>query len=194
MTRTKIFDTDQALEKARDIFWTKGYNATSMSDLVNGLGISRSSMYNAFGDKEALFYASLEGYQKENSTALIELFKHSKSPLAAIRNLFTLTINDSVADKQNKGCFIVNAAVELAPHDDKVKNIACTNTQIIERALAHQLEIGQEMGEVNRKYTAKQQSKFLFNAITGMRVAAKNGMDKKSLSDIAALTLAAISI
>lgn len=192
MARIREFNEEQALEKARNIFWQKGYTATSMKDLVDGLGISRSSMYETFGDKEALFYKSLEAYKKEQSAFMFEKFEQVESPLQAISNMFTFIINDSVADKERKGCFMVNSTVELSPSNKQVNTLTCDNTAQMEKTFAHWLEIGQQKGEINKKHTPKQQAKFVFNAIVGMRVAAKNGTDKKSLSDIAALTLSAI--
>ncbi len=192
MARIREFNEVQVLEKARDIFWKKGYNATSMKDLVDGLGISRSSMYETYGDKEALFYKALEAYKIDEADSMVEMLMKSKTPLKEIQNVFSYTINSSIADKDKKGCFMVNTVVELSPTNKKVGGLTCANTKQLENAFAHLLEVGQEKGEINRRHTPKQQAKFIYNSIIGMRVAAKNGADKKSLSDIATLTLAAI--
>ena len=64
MARTKDFDEDEVLTKAMNLFWLNGYNGTSMQDLVDGLGISRSSLYDTFGDKRSLFLKTLENYKK----------------------------------------------------------------------------------------------------------------------------------
>ena len=70
MARTKDFDEDEVLDKAMYLFWNQGYNGTSMQDLVDGLGISRSSLYDTFGDKHSLFIKTLENYKKNASSVI----------------------------------------------------------------------------------------------------------------------------
>ncbi len=191
MARTKEFDKEQVLKKAMDLFWTKGYNATSMQDLVDGLGISRSSMYDTFGDKEALFCAALSSYKTHQSASICHAFNNIPSPLQAIKAVFggvlTGTINDDT-----KGCFLVNAATELSNNNEKVKDLICQNTDEVVNTLTTGIKKGQDMGEIKTTVEAKQLAFFIYNTMTGIQVSLRAGTDKKNLSDVVAIALSAL--
>ena len=113
---TKQFDQDEALGKALQLFWEKGYEAASMQDLVNAMGINRASMYQTYGNKYELYVASVDRYI-ENSVAMLEqTLEDPGSPLENLRTLFQLLIMGSL-DGQMHGCFLNNTAIELGPHD-----------------------------------------------------------------------------
>src|ERR1700761_1056657 len=116
MARTKDFDEDEVLDKAMYLFWNQGYNGTSMQDLVDGLGISRSSLYDTFGDKHSLFIKTLENYKKNASAKLEAIIANAPSAKEAVKQLLEYTTRELLSDQQHKGCFMVNAAVEVAPH------------------------------------------------------------------------------
>jgi TetR/AcrR family transcriptional repressor of nem operon len=103
MARTKDFDEDDVLEKAVELFWRKGYNATSMQDLVDGLGISRSSLYDTFGDKHTLYIRALEKYKALGSGQMCSIVSNAASAKEAIRKLLELAIGEASADEQRKG-------------------------------------------------------------------------------------------
>src|ERR1700712_1775977 len=115
MARTKDFDENEVLTKAIQLFWHKGYNGTSMQDLVDGLGISRSSLYDTYTDKHTLFVKALESYQNTAAGKIQEIISTSTSAKKTVRKLLELATNDLLCDKQQKGCFMVNAEVEVAP-------------------------------------------------------------------------------
>jgi TetR/AcrR family transcriptional repressor of nem operon len=125
MARTKDFDENEVLTKAIQLFWHKGYNATSMQDLVDALGISRSSLYDTYSDKHTLFLKALESYQKAGRERINEIVGQSVAAKETIIRLMELATNDLVSDKQQKGCFMVNAEVEVAPHDQDVSKLVC---------------------------------------------------------------------
>ena len=134
MARTKDFDESEVLAKAIKLFWQKGYNGTSMQDLVDGLGISRSSIYDTFGDKHQLYLKALGTY-RQNAIGVRDQILHASVPAkAAIRQLMDLTIDQMIRDKQHKGCFLVNSAVENAPHDKEINAIVCQNDRELENA------------------------------------------------------------
>src|ERR1700758_1767481 len=110
MARTKDFDEDEVLAKAMNLFWLKGYNATSMQDLVDGLGISRSSLYDTFGDKHALFVRSLENYRQGVALKMQNILNEAPTAKDAVRGLLDLTTRELLSDAEHKGCFLVNAA------------------------------------------------------------------------------------
>src|SRR5437764_922343 len=114
MARTKDFDENEVLTRAMHVFWSRGYTATSMEDLVGGLGISRSSLYGTYTDKHTLFVKALEHYQNIGVMKLSEILDGAGSAKEKIRNLIehvTLGLSDG---KKRLGCFMVNAEVEVA--------------------------------------------------------------------------------
>src|SRR5271156_1610188 len=106
MARTKDFDENAVLNKAIQLFWYKGYNGTSMQDLVDGLGISRSSLYDTYTDKHTLFVKALESYQTAGANKIQEIINNSGSAKETIKKLLKLATTDLLDDKQQKGCFM----------------------------------------------------------------------------------------
>jgi len=184
MARTKDFDEQAVLQKAICLFWNKGYNGTSMQDLVEGLGISRSSLYDTFGDKHQLYLKALDAYQLQYGTQLCKLTGESASAKAAIRQILDLVITDLLADEQRKGCFIVNAGIELANHDQDVNKMICQTEQQLEQAFAKVIRAGQEKGEIEKGKDAQALARFLNNTVKGMQVSVKATTQRSYFDDI----------
>jgi TetR/AcrR family transcriptional repressor of nem operon len=192
MARTKDFDENEVLGKAINIFWYKGYNGTSMQDLVDGLGISRSSLYDTYGDKHALFVKALESYQIEGSAKICSILNSPDSAKETIKKLLELITGELLVDQKHKGCFMVNAEVEVAPHDPKVSQIVCSNDRQVEDAFYRVIKKGQESSEISNRQDARALARFTFNTVKGMRVTAKSTNDKAVFDDILKLTLATL--
>ncbi len=192
MARTKDFDENEVLTKAIQLFWHKGYNATSMQDLVDALGISRSSLYDTYTDKHTLFLKALESYQRTGNAKINEIVAQSVSSKDTIVKLMELATNELVGDKQQKGCFMVNAEVEVAPHDNDVSKLVCQNEQQMETAFFQVIKKGQESGEIKNTQDALVLAKFIFNAVKGMQVTAKSSPDATSFGNIIRLTVAVL--
>ncbi|MDO3624715.1 TetR/AcrR family transcriptional regulator [Mucilaginibacter sp. BT774] len=192
MARTKDFDEDEVLQKAMNIFWHKGYNGTSMQDLVDGLGISRSSMYDTFGDKHTLFIRSLENYKKMATAEMKSIVDNAPTAKEAIRRMFEYTIAELVSDKQHKGCFLVNAGVEMAPHDAGISKMLCDNDRQLETYFNEAIKKGQASGEISNQQSSHALAQFILNNIKGIRVTAKSGADKKIFRDIVDVTMSAL--
>lgn len=105
MARNKDFDQDEVLIKAMNLFWYKGYNGTSMQDLVDGLGISRSSLYGTFGDKHTLFIKSLENYMNSAAEKFRKIVEQGSSAKESIRLMMDYNASELLKDEQHKGCF-----------------------------------------------------------------------------------------
>lgn len=192
MARTKDFDENEVLTKAIQLFWHKGYNATSMQDLVDGLGISRSSLYDTYSDKHTLFLKALESYQQAGNAKINEIINQSNSAKETVIKLMELATNDLVGDKQQKGCFLVNAEVEVAPHDQQVSKLVCQNERQMETAFFQVIKKGQESGEIKNIQDALVLAKFIFNAMKGMQVTAKTSADATNFGNIIRLTVAVL--
>ncbi|MES2110418.1 MAG: TetR/AcrR family transcriptional regulator [Bacteroidota bacterium] len=192
MARTKDFNEDEVLTKAVCIFWHKGYNGTSMQDLVDGLGISRSSLYDTYGDKHSLFIKALESYKEAGAKELCNIINGNLSAKEAVKKLFEFTTRTLLGDKQHKGCFMVNTEVEVAPHDEEVGRIICQNEQQVEDAFYKAIKKGQDSGEISAAKDARAVARFIFNTVKGLRVTAKSTTDKTVFDDISQVALSVL--
>jgi len=192
MARKKEFDEKALLDKAVNLFWRKGYHATSAQDLVDELGISRSSLYDTYTDKRNLFKESLKLYQQCNTNALITLVDSSRDAEQTVKEIFHNIIKESTADQVARGCFMVNTAVELSGQDKEIDDFVNQNNKTMEDALTRLIKKGQAEGQFSTKNTARAFARFLFSSISGLRIAARSGTDKKVLSDIVDVTLGAL--
>lgn len=192
MSRTKVFDETVVLEKAVEVFWKKGYNGTSAQDLVDALGISRSSLYDTFGDKFQLFKSALSHYRGKFAGSMIDMINSSDDFDQTINDIFDYVVTDSLQEKYSKGCFMVNSTIELAPHNAEIAEIVNANMQDIEDALCHIIEKGQAVGHFSKHHSARSLARFVFNSISGLRVAAKTGAEKRVYDDIVNVTLSAV--
>jgi len=185
MARTKEFNEDQALDKAIEIFWHKGYNGTSAQDLVTHLGLSRSSLYDTFGDKQKLFSKSLQRYQKQSKDDIVKLFEDSKNIKETLHDIFKQAVIESLQDRITKGCFMVNSSVELAMHDEDISKIVKSNSQEMEAVFTNALKKGQASGDISKAADARVLARFIFNTYSGIRVLARAGeRDKQVYDDI----------
>lgn len=193
MARTKDFDESEVLTKAVNLFWLKGYNATSMQDLVDGLGISRSSLYDTYGDKHTLFVKALESYQCTNSKKFTQIISGNGSAKETIKALLEFIVGELLNDKSRKGCFMVNAEVEVALHDKEVSEMVQRNDQATEDAFYLVIKKAQDKGEIDVKKDTRALARFLFNTVKGIQVAAKSTTDKAVFDDIINLAVSVLN-
>ncbi|MCS3869548.1 TetR/AcrR family transcriptional repressor of nem operon [Chryseobacterium ginsenosidimutans] len=183
MARTKEFNEDKALDKAMEIFWHKGYNGTSAQDLVTHLGLSRSSLYDTFGDKQKLFAQSLKKYQKQSQDQVVHLFETSENIKETLHDIFKQAVIESLEDRITKGCFMVNSSIELAMHDQEIAKIVQNNGQTMEDVFTKAVQKGQDLGQISKKLEARVLARFIFNNYSGIRVLARSGEKDKQVYD-----------
>jgi TetR/AcrR family transcriptional regulator, transcriptional repressor for nem operon len=184
MARTKVFDETEVLDKAMNLFWQKGYNATSAQDLVDGLCISRSSLYDTFGDKHSLFVKALKQYRKERIDPVMRKARHVEDVEGYIKSFFKSVEAEALDINYSKGCFMVNSVVELAPIDSEIASIANSIMEDTEEALCIVIQRGQEKGVFTSKLSARSLARFIINSTNGFRVTVKLETSKKMLDDI----------
>ncbi len=193
MARTKEFDTEEVLEKAIGVFWDKGYTACSIQDVVEGLGLSRSSIYETFGDKRQLFLAALKKYQREGVDSMRHNLETATNVRQALKDIFYAVLPVEVDNCMQKGCFLVNSGIELAPHDPEIAAIVQANRQEIEEILRVAIQKGQDSGLISRKLDALSIARFFFTALSGLRVSAtSDNPDRKTLEDIIRVSLSVL--
>jgi TetR/AcrR family transcriptional regulator, transcriptional repressor for nem operon len=189
MPRIKAFDEVEIIEKAKTLFQLKGYEGTSMQDLIETLGISRSSLYDTFGDKHQLYLKTLSAYCTENAHSLVEQAENTKDPLTFIENIFKNIIEQSKRDIEKKGCYVVNAIVEFSERNTDVTEIIEANNKAFEKMLEQLIIKAQQKKQISKNKNPKQIAKFLFSTIYGLRVSAKSNTSIKDLKDISELAL-----
>lgn len=190
MARNKEFDEKEALRRAMELFWQQGYEKTSMQDLVNHMGVHRRSIYDTFGDKHTLFMRALSHYEEVVGVRTKNTLKSELTVKQAIRKLFEMAIYPS--DNQPKGCFVVNAAVELSLLDQEVSEEVTELFKKTETLLFDLLKHDQEQGEIPKHYDIKGLSQFIHNSLVGIRVLAKTTNDTEKLETIIDLTLSTL--
>ena len=192
MARQREFDEKNVIETATNLFWKKGYNAVSTQDLIDAFGISRSSMYGAYKDKRSLFLIALEHYRETTSQGMINLLNENKPFKETISQLLSQLIKDTITDSDNKGCFIVNTAIELAPHDKKILEIIQENRKNIVSALTSSIKKGIDNGEIKSDKKPKSIANYFYNLINGLRVDAKVHKDKNNYKEIVEIAMSVL--
>lgn len=145
----KQFDRQEALERAVELFWERGFEATSLSDLVDSMRIGRQSLYDTFGDKRALFLQALEHYCASMTGPMVGELERAGSPLGNIRRVLELW-KARASDAARRGCFAGNSCAELGESDPDVMRVVASNFERMERALVRTFDRAKEQGELGR--------------------------------------------
>lgn len=181
MPRTKQFDEKEVLNKAMELFWEKGFHATSIQDLVSHLGINRASLYDTFGGKEELFSRSFQEYRKASGDMVKGLLAGKASVKDGFEKLFDYAIEEAVKDDNRKGCFVVNTTTELIPGDSNIHSILRDNMDNVGELFAAYIQKGIDRGEIDSSKNAKEIGLMLFAFYNGFRVVSKIDTDPKKL-------------
>lgn len=190
MARTKEFDPDVALRDALELFWERGYEATSMADLVERLGIARASIYATFGGKRELYLKALERYGELTDPDLLAGLSQPGPVLPAVRALVRRYAELSGSEEGRRGCFVVNTAVELAPHDPAAARRVRTSWDYLEAGLTSALMRAQAQGELSRGRDPRALARCLVVFLQGLRVMGKAATEPERLRDAAEQALA----
>ncbi len=192
MARPREFDADRALHDALEVFWRKGYEATSMQDLVAAMGIQKASLYAAFGDKRSLYVAALRRYQQETLGELTEHLAKAPLPLAAIRE-FVKEVADHAAGRDGRhGCFCINANIELAPSDDAIGDDLRRHHDRMVAVLAATLERAKAAGELAEKVDSEGLATFVLALVVAINVLGKQRASRRQIRTIVDHGLAAL--
>lgn len=172
MARRREFDEHAVLDAASDIFWTKGYEATSTRDLTARTGLPPSSMYAAFGDKRGLFRRALDHYLSRLREKMARL-EASTSPGEAITGFFEDTIERSLEDALQRGCMLVNSALEASPQDAEFRGVLAHELRLIEDFFRSRVAAGKECGDISPAHSTEDVARQLLAVLLGVRVLAR---------------------
>jgi len=172
MARPREFDESVVLDAAVLCFWAQGYETTSVKDLVERTGIAAASLYNAFGDKRAIYHKALNHYVEGSVAERIRRCQ-DLPPRAAIQAFFDEIVARSLGDLDRKGCMLVNAALEVAPHDPGFREAVCEVLAKIEAFFLTCAASGQADGTITHALSAQALAEHLLAVLMGIRVLAR---------------------
>ncbi|MEO7338835.1 MAG: TetR/AcrR family transcriptional regulator [Caldimonas sp.] len=194
MVRPREFDEATVLDAAMHCFWSKGFEATSVRVLSEEMGITGTSLYNAFGDKRSLYRRALSHYLDRSVRERIARLEGSLAPTEAIAAFFAEVIDRSMRDRQCKGCMLVNTALEIAPHDPDMRRFVADELKLIEAFFRRCVERAQQDGKLASTVDAQGLGRLLLGVLLGIRVLARTRPQRALLEGVARPALEWIGI
>jgi TetR/AcrR family transcriptional repressor of nem operon len=190
VARTKEFEPLAALDAATELFWRKGYEAASMRELLDAMGIGRGSFYDTFGDKHTLFLSALDRFQEVRTSWVEDVLRGEG--LDGVEEVFRRSLDGLFQFQPRRGCLLANSAVELAPHDPEVAARISDYIRRTEDAFQGALERARDRGEIRPDSDPRALARFLVNTLHGLRVLARVGSDRETLEDTVRVALEAL--
>ena len=187
LARSKEFEENVVLDKAMKLFWEQGYEKSSMTDLVEHMGIHRRSLYDTFGDKHTLFLKAMDRFRDKVNAEIAGQVKRAKTATEALELIFDFMINGN--EDSPSGCLMVNSAVELAMRDDAVDSKSTESFTLSEQLFTDIILWGQQNGEFNSACNANELAEQLHAVCVGLRVMTKTSMPKEKLKSIASFSI-----
>lgn len=188
--RPREFDADRALDQALLVFWSKGYEGASLSDLTEAMGINRPSLYAAFGDKEALFQKALERYLQGPGTYVQQALGEPRARDVA-RRILEGAAKSLTGDGHPKGCLMVQAALTSGEESKGVHDLVLAHRKANEAALRDRLERARKEGDLPPGADAAALAKYVTSVLYGLAVQAAGGATKKDLRKVMEIAMRA---
>jgi TetR/AcrR family transcriptional regulator, transcriptional repressor for nem operon len=179
--RPREFDLDEAAEAAMQVFWSYGYNGTSLPDLIEGTGLSRGSLYKAFGDKRGLFLAALDIYIARARERVSATLQGTGSAKEAIHQALLRYAQIASGATGQRGCPLVATATEMVSHDAEIAERVRSMFDWLQDAFARAIERGQAEGEIAADQDSQTLARLLLCLTQGMRAVGKTGPAKKDM-------------
>jgi TetR/AcrR family transcriptional repressor of nem operon len=189
MARPREFDESAVLDAAIQCFWSRGYGATSVKDLIEETGLTAASLYNAYGDKRRLFRTALDRYVESGIAGRMQRCA-ALPPREAIEAFFAEILSRSLSDRERKGCMLVNSALEIAPHDPEFQRIIARVFARVEKFFLDCIEAGQAAGTITHAMSADKLARHLLGVLIGVRVLARVRPERALLEGVIAPALA----
>jgi len=194
MARPREFDEQSALDAAVQCFWARGYEATSVRALAGRMEMTGASLYNAFGDKHALFKRALQHYVAQGFDERVRRLEKQLAPRAAIEAFFGEIVAHSLNDKRHKGCMLVNAALEVAPHDRELRQVVADFQRRAEAFFRRCVQAGQRDKTISARQPAKDLARLLLGVLMGIRVLARSRPERALLKGLIRPVLALLDV
>jgi TetR/AcrR family transcriptional repressor of nem operon len=192
VARPKEFNPDEAIEKAMQVFWHKGYEATSMEDLLTAMNLNRGSLYDTFGDKRQLFLKVIDRYCTGVVGEKFALLDQPGPAIPQLRRFLRTMIDGALADPLRRGCLIANTVMELAPHEGDIRHTLAQAMTMAEEAFFRVLRRAQEQSELATNKDARALALFLATMLQGTIVMIKAGASAAQVTQTADTTLSVL--
>jgi TetR/AcrR family transcriptional repressor of nem operon len=182
MPRPKSFDQDVVLDQAVELFRARGYEGTSLADLEDHLGLGRQSLYNTFGDKQALFLKALDRYRRQVGESMVARLNSPESGVWAIREFFRATVRSLTGESPRSGCLVANTISERCPNDPEALLRCNRSREGLERAFRRALGQAKDRGELPRHLDLDATATLLVIQNYGLNLLAKTGATADELN------------
>lgn len=184
MARPIAFERNEVLDQASRLFWDKGYCATSVADLVEATRLKPGSIYGAFESKEGLFIAALDFYGEQSTGKIRKLFDSAADPLEGIRTFLQRLPGESRRKRDHRGCFLINTALEVAPHNRRVRQHVSRHLKRIEQLFTGAYQAALEAGLLQPEADPERLSRQLMVTVWGLRVMQRLGTASDQLAQV----------
>lgn len=189
MPKNKQFNNEVVLEAAAGIFMQKGYNGTSIDDILSATGLSRSSLYDSFQDKHNLYVKSLEFYKNSNQKKFQSIDEKNLNGLQKLESMFKGVVNHLIEHPDDNGCLLVNAAAEMSKQCFKTSQVVCNNKEDVQEILSSWINDAEQKKVITLQKPAKVYGQFLYNTLCGLRVMSQSGAGKAELNNVVKVAL-----
>jgi TetR/AcrR family transcriptional regulator, transcriptional repressor for nem operon len=193
MPRPKNFDPTEALDCALQVFWNRGYEATSLQELLDAMTLSKSSFYETFGSKHALYLAAIDRYRETALAQYVRILKDQDDGRQAIADVFEILIDQLDCPQGRRGCFMNNAAIESALHDAAAETRIREAQRTLEDAFYRAVRRAQTQGHIALEKDPRALARFLTSNMYGLLVMAKMAPGRDALQDVSRVALSALA-
>jgi TetR/AcrR family transcriptional regulator, transcriptional repressor for nem operon len=184
LARPREFDREDVLERAMQVFWSKGYAATSISNLTDAMELSKSSLYDTFGSKHRLFLEAMD-YYRENVTVQVKSVADLQKPaIQVISAVLTRAVDRILHPDGRRGCFLNNCAVEVGPTDPQAAARCRAGLAVMEETFLKLVFRAQKEGAISGERDPQSLARYLTSTINGIMVIGKANPDRTVLEDI----------
>lgn len=189
MARLKAFNENEVIDKAVEVFWAKGYEATSIQDLINAMGIQRASLYGTFGSKQQLFIKSLKRYGIVVVNKLLEILESQPSAIESIELFFAQLVEHLITAGELRSCLVTNSAIERGLRDKETRQEVLHLLNALEKGFYQALLRAEENGELSTELDLKVVANYLTSSMQGLIVMGKVCSERSILEGINRVTL-----
>jgi TetR/AcrR family transcriptional repressor of nem operon len=186
------YDPEKALDAAMHVFWLHGYEATSLQDLLKAMGLSKSSLYQGFGGKKALFLRCVNRYAEGMSSMLHALLAKAGSGLGFVEELLLNSASEASRSDLRRGCLLMNTATEFAQKDPEIAARVTSAFDGLQGLLKTAILRGQREGDITSDEDAEVLASYLISSLGGIKAVVKSGADEKQVRNIVGIILRAL--
>jgi len=193
MPKVKQFNKEKVLAAASTIFHQKGYNGTSIDEILKATGLSRSSLYDSFQDKHNLYLQALAFYKQAGDNNMEVVNQKKLNGLEKIEYVFKQVVDHLIKNPEDNGCLMVNAAAEMSKQCEKTAQVICNNKENVEELFTGWLNEAQASHVLSLSKSPKSYGSFLFSTLCGLKVMSQSGASKNELNNVVKVAIDALN-